>query len=63
MKASGIFCKLSIKHNKHNYIQYLNRTLNYIVNATKNYDNLYILNFFSKEAINKIHESNYSSSR
>lgn len=63
MKASGIFCRLSIKHSRHNYIQYLNRTLNYIVNATKNYDNLYILNFFAKEAINKIHESNYSSSR
>tara|TARA_B100001250_G_C19807952_1_gene794299 strand:+ start:13 stop:1002 length:990 start_codon:yes stop_codon:yes gene_type:complete len=63
MKASGIFCRLSIKHDRHNYIQYLTRTLNYIVNATKNYDNLYILNFFAKEAINKIHESNYSSSR
>ena len=62
MKASGIFCRLSIKHKRHNYIQYLDRTLNYIVDATKNYDNLYILNLFAKEAINKIHESNNSSS-
>ena len=63
MKASGIFCRLSIKKNRHNYLEYLNRTLNYITKAASNYDNLKIINFFAKEAINKLNESNYSGSR
>jgi len=63
MKASGIFCRLSIKHKRHNYLQYLNRTINYIIFATSKYDNLNIINYFAKEALNKINESNYISSR
>lgn len=63
MKASGIFCRLSIKHKRHNYLQYLNRTINYIIFATSKYDNLNIINYFAKEAINKINEGNYISSR
>jgi len=62
-KASGIFCRLSIKHKRHNYLQYLNRTINYIIFATSKYDNLNIINYFAKEALNKINESNYISSR
>ncbi len=63
MKASGIFCRLSIKYNRHNYLQFLNRTFNYIINSSNNYSKLKIINFYAKEAINKINESNYSSSR
>ncbi len=63
MKASGIFCRLSIKYKRHNYLQYLNRTINYIIFATSKYNNLKIINFFAKEALNKIYESNYISSR
>ena len=63
LKASGIFCRLSIKFNRHNYLQHLRRTLGYIVHATSNYDNLKIINFFALEAINTLDESNYTSSR
>ena len=63
MKASGIFCRLSKKYNRHNYLQYLFRTLNYIEKYSNNYDNLQIINFFAKEAINTLNESNYLSSR
>ena len=63
LKASGIFCRLSVKFNRHNYLQHLRRTLGYIVHATSNYDNLKIINFFALEAINTLDESNYTSSR
>tara|TARA_B100000767_G_scaffold91551_1_gene87973 strand:- start:421 stop:1410 length:990 start_codon:yes stop_codon:yes gene_type:complete len=63
MKASGIFCRLSILNNRHNYLQHLNRTLNYIVKATSCHVNLKILNFFTKEAISKLDESDYFSGR
>ena len=63
MKASGIFCRLSIKNNRHNYLQHLNRTFNYILKATSCHVNLKILNFFTQEVISNLNESNYSSSR
>ena len=63
MKASGIFCRLSIKNDRHNYLQHLNRTFNYILKATSCHINLKILNFFTKEVISNLNESNYSSSR
>ena len=63
MKASGIFCRLSIKSDRHNYLQHLNRTFNYILKATSCHINLKILNFFTKEVISNLNESNYSSSR
>ena len=63
MKASGIFCRLSIRNKRHNYLQHLNRTFNYIVKATSYYDNLHIINFFANEAINTLNESDYSCSR
>jgi len=63
MKASGIFCRLSIKSDRHNYLQHLNRTFNYILKATSCHINLKILNFFTQEVISNLNESNYSSSR
>lgn len=63
MKASGIFCRLSIRDNRHNYLTYLNRTISYIIKATSNYKNLRIINTFASEAINNINESNNSSCR
>ena len=63
MKASGIFCRLSKKYNRHNYLQYLFRTFNYIEKSSNNYDNLQIINFFAKEVLNTLNESNYLSSR
>jgi len=63
LKASGIFCRLSVKFNRHNYLQHLKRTLGYIVHATSNYDNLQIINFFASEAMNTLDESDNISSR
>ena len=63
LKASGIFCRLSVKFNRHNYLQHLKRTLGYIIQATANYDTLQIINFFALEAINTLDESNNISSR
>ena len=63
MKASGIFCRLSKKYSRHYYLQYLFRTFNYIAKSSVNYDNLKIINFFAKEVINNLNESNYLSSR
>ena len=63
MKASGIFCRLSIKNKRHNYLRHLDRTFNYIAKASSCHVNLKILNFFTKEVISNLNESNYSSSR
>lgn len=63
MKASGIFCRLSIKNKRHNYLKYLNRTFKYISRASSCHVNLKILNFFTKEVISKLDESDYSCSR
>ena len=63
MKASGIFCRLSIKNDRHNYLQHLNRTFDYILKATSCHVNLKTLNFFTQEVISNLNESNYSSSR
>ena len=63
MKASGIFCRLSIKNKRHNYLQHLDRTFNYIAKASSCHVNLKILNFFTKEVISNLNESNYSGSR
>ena len=57
LKASGIFCRLSVKFNRHNYLQHLKRTLGYIIHATANYDTLQIINFFALEAMNTLDES------
>ena len=63
LKASGIFCRLSVRNNRHNYLQHLSRTLNYIVNASSNYGNLEIINMYAKEVLEIINESDYSSRR
>ena len=63
LKAAGIFCRLSVRNNRHNYIPYLNRTINYIVNATSYYDNLSIINSYANEALKFLNESNHSRSR
>ena len=63
LKASGIFCRLSVKYNRHNYLKHLSRTLNYIVNASYGYGNLDIVNYYAQEVINILNESNYSSRR
>lgn len=63
MKASGIFCRLSKKNNRNDYLKYLRRTFNYIITASSNYDNLRTINFFAKEAIYNLNESNNSCSR
>ena len=63
MKASGIFCRLSIKNKRHNYLRHLDRTFNYIAKASSCHVNLKILNFFTKEVISNLNESNYSGSR
>ena len=63
MKASGIFCRLSKKYNRHNYLQYLYRTFNYIEESSSKYGNLKIINFFAKEALNTLNESNNFSCR
>ena len=53
----------SVRNNRHNYLEYLSRTLNYIVNASSNYGNLEIINMYAKEVIEIINESDYSSRR
>ena len=63
MKASGIFCRLSKKNNRNDYLKYLRRTFNYIITASSNYDNLRTINFFAKEAIYNLNESNNSCGR
>lgn len=63
LKAAGIFCRLSAKYNRHNYIPHLKRTLNYIETATSKYDNLNIINIYANEALNLLDESNYSRCR
>ena len=63
MKASGIFCRLSKKNNRNDYLKYLRRTFNYIITASSNYDNLSTINFFAKEAIYSLNESNNSCGR
>ena len=63
LKAAGIFCRLSVRNKRHNYLPYLNRTLNYIVNATSYYDNLSIINSYASEALKFLNESNYSRGR
>ena len=63
MKASGIFCRLSKKNNRNDYLKYLKRTFNYIITASSNYDNLRTINFFAKEAIYNLNESNNSCGR
>tara|TARA_B100000989_G_scaffold215956_1_gene164386 strand:+ start:80 stop:1072 length:993 start_codon:yes stop_codon:yes gene_type:complete len=63
LKAAGIFCRLSVRNNRHNYLPHLNRTLNYIVNATSYYDNLSIINSYANEALKFLNESNHSRGR
>ena len=63
LKAAGIFCRLSVRNGRHNYLPYLNRTINYIVNATSYYDNLNIINSYANEALKFLNESNHSRSR
>ena len=63
MKASGIFCRLSKKNNRNDYLKYLKRTFNYIITASSNCDNLRTINFFAKEAIYNLNESNNSCGR
>ena len=60
LKASGIFCRLSVRNKRHNYLQHLERTLNYIVNASSYYGSLDIINTYVKEALSLLDESNYS---
>ena len=63
MKASGIFCRLSKKFSRHGYLQYMKRTLDYIIKSSSNYDNLKLINFYAKEAKIKFNESNNFSGR
>ncbi len=63
MKASGIFCRLSKKNNRNDYLKYLRRTFNYIITASSNHDNLKTINFFAKEAVYNLNESNNSCGR
>tara|TARA_B100000029_G_C17438501_1_gene910632 strand:- start:121 stop:1098 length:978 start_codon:yes stop_codon:yes gene_type:complete len=63
MKAAGIFARLSKRDKKDNYIQYLPRTLKYILSVTKFSKKFKIINNLVDDAIYYINESNNTSSR